>query len=261
MAGMRRAAARPPGPEAAATVVLVHGAWHGAWCWERVTGLLGAAGVATVAIDLPGHGEDPGPLGDLHGDADRVWQVLGSVTGPVVLVGHSYGGAVITDAGMHPAVAHLVYLTALPLDEGETCSAAAVPEARRAKLSHEGRPDLGAGFTAGPGDTVTLDAEVARACLYHDCDPATTDWALTRLGPQPLSSLRQPPRAVAWRSRPSTYVVCSDDQASHPGLQRIFARRCSDTVEWHTGHCPFLSQPDLVAQMLAAIARHAAGCR
>jgi hypothetical protein len=51
------------------------------------------------------------------------------------------------------------------------------------------------------------------------------------------------PRAVAWRSRPSTYVVCSDDQASHPGLQRIFARRCSEALEWDTGHCPFLSDP------------------
>jgi pimeloyl-ACP methyl ester carboxylesterase len=224
-----------------------------------VTGLLGTAGIAAVAVDLPGHGDDTGPLGDLHGDADSVRQALDTLTGPVVLAGHSYGGAVITDAGVHPAVTRLVYLTALALDEGETCSAAAAGEARQAKLSHQGRPDLSAGFISGPGGTVILDPEVARACLYHDCDTATADWALARLGPQPLSSLRQPPRAVAWRSRLSTYVVCSDDQASHPGLQRIFARRCSETVEWDTGHCPFLSHPALVAQLLAGVAEQAAG--
>jgi pimeloyl-ACP methyl ester carboxylesterase len=236
-------------------VVLVHGAWHGAWCWERVTGLLAAARVAAVAIDLPGHGEDPGPLTDLHGDADRVRRVLEVATGPVVLVGHSYGGAVITEAGAHPAVARLVYLAALALDDGETCVAAAVSEARDIGLSHAGRQDLAAGFIPGPGDTVTLDPAVARACMYHDCDAATADWALARLGPQPLSSMRQPPRAVAWRSRPSTYVVCSDDQASHPGLQRILARRCSEALEWDIGHSPFLSRPELVAGMLTELAK------
>jgi len=259
MACMMGAAGRPPASGTAATVVLVHGAWHGGWCWTRVAGLLGAAGVAAVAVDLPGHGDDTGPLGDLHGDADRVRQVLDSLTGPVVLAGHSYGGAVITDAGMHPSVARLVYLTALALDDGETCSAAAVTEAREANLSHEGRPDLGAGFIPGPGGTVTLHPEVARACLYHDCDLVTADWALARLGPQPLSSFHQPPRAVAWRYRPSTYVVCSDDQASHPGLQRIFARRCTQALEWDTGHSPFLSHPALVAEMLARVAEQAPG--
>jgi pimeloyl-ACP methyl ester carboxylesterase len=240
-----------------ATVVLVHGAWHGAWCWERVTRELAAQGVPAVAIDLPGHGDDTGPLGDLHGDADRLLRLLDSLAPPVVLAGHSYGGAVITDAGTHPAVAHLVYLTALALDDGETCSQAAVEEAREANLSHDGRPDLAAGFIAGPGDTVTLDRDVARACLYHDCDPATSDWAVQHLGPQPLASLRQPPRAVAWRSRPATYIVCTDDQASHPGLQRIFARRCSRTMEWDTGHSPFLSCPARVADLLAGLARQA----
>jgi pimeloyl-ACP methyl ester carboxylesterase len=258
MAGMTGVSSDAAGSRAPATVVLVHGAWHGGWCWERVTDLLAEAGVPALAIDLPGHGADTGALSDLHGDADRVRQILDSLTGPVVLVGHSYGGAVITDAGMHPGVAHLVYLAALALDEDETCSAAAVAEAQEERISHDGRPDVGAGFIPGPGDTVTLDAAVARACLYHDCDSATADWALARLGPQPLSSLQQPPRAVAWRSRPSTFVVCSDDQASHPGLQRIFARRCAEALEWDIGHSPFLSRPALVADLLERVARQAA---
>lgn len=115
MACVKSAEGRPLHAVSAATVPLVHGAWHCRWCWERVTALLSKAGIASVAVDLPGHGDDAGPLGDLHADADRVRRVLDPPAGPVELAGHSYGGAVITDAGAHPAVARRVYLTALPL--------------------------------------------------------------------------------------------------------------------------------------------------
>src|SRR3954469_4862085 len=105
-----------------ATVVLAQGAWPAAWCFERVLPLLESAGVPALTVDLPGHGADPGPVTDLHGDADRVRSGLDGVGGEVVLLGHSYGGAVITEAGVHPAVRHLVYLCALALDAGETCN-------------------------------------------------------------------------------------------------------------------------------------------
>src|SRR5216683_1848667 len=237
----------------AVTVVLVHGAWHGAWCWERVVAGLTAAGVSSVAVDLPGHGADPGPFSDLHGDAARVRRMLDTVTGPVVLVGHSYGGAVITEAGDHPVVTDLVYLAALALDAGETCGSAAADEAA-AVVDHTGRPDLGAGFIPGADGTVTLDPHVAAATLYNDCDPDTVTWALARLGPQPLITMQQAPTAVAWRTRPSTYVVCGNDMAIHPGLQRLLAKRTLTSLEWDAGHSPFLSRPDLVTELLAATA-------
>jgi pimeloyl-ACP methyl ester carboxylesterase len=233
-------------------VVLVHGAWHGAWCWERVVPLLAATGVEATAIDLPGHGGDPGPLGDLHADAARVRRELDRFEGDVVLVAHSYGGAVITEAGDHPAVGHLVYVAAFALDQGESCVSSAIGEADA--LDHEGRPDLAAGFVDGPGQTITLERSVAAACLYNDCDEATVAWALDRLGPQPQITLAQAPEAVAWRSKPSTYAVCADDMAVHPGLQRILARRCGSVTEWPTGHSPFLSRPELVADLVAELA-------
>jgi pimeloyl-ACP methyl ester carboxylesterase len=236
-----------------ASVVLVHGAWHGAWCWERVVEGLADAGVAATAVDLPGHGADPGPFGDLHTDASRVRAVLDGIEGPAVLVGHSYGGAVITEAGDHPAVVQLVYLAALPLDAGETCGAAAPSEA--ANIDHTGRPSIGAGFVPGPDETVTLDRSIAAAAFYNDCDEATVSWALARLGPQPLATMQQEPTAIAWRVRPSTYVVCTDDMAIHPDLQRLLARRCTATVEWETSHSPFLSRPDLVTDLLITAAR------
>ena len=246
-----KAASLSPQP---AAVVLVHGAWHGAWCWQPVMDRLRTAGVKAFACDLPGHGFDPGPFGDLHQDAVRVRDLLDSLEPPVVLVGHSYGGAVITEAGDHASVAHLVYLAALALDRDESCLTAAAGEAQAAAVSHEGRPDLGAGLTPGPDNTVTIDRSLAARCLYEDCDDETTRWALDRLCAQPLITLQQPPKAVAWRTRSSTYVVCANDLTVHPGLQRLLARRCTASVEWDCGHSPFLSHPALVADLLSELA-------
>src|SRR5262245_42857940 len=101
-----------------ASVVLVHGAWHCGSCWDAVMPLPDEGGVEASALDLPGHGNSTEPFGDLHGDADSVRRFLDEGEGPVVLVGHSYGGAVVTDAGTHPRVRHVVYLCAFQLDEG-----------------------------------------------------------------------------------------------------------------------------------------------
>jgi pimeloyl-ACP methyl ester carboxylesterase len=235
-----------------ATVVLVHGAWHGAWCFDRVTPLLREARVPAVAVDLPGHGADPGPFTDLHGDASRVVSVLDNIEGRVVLLGHSYGGAVITEAGVHPSVTHLVYLCAFALDSDESCAGAAVNETM--SLSHEGRPSLVDGWVNHPDGTTTLTPDGAATCLYDDCDPETLAWAVAHLGPQPMSNLGQSPSAVAWRQRPSTYVVCSGDQGIHPGLQRMLAKRCTQSRVWSTGHSPFASHPELVSGLLAELA-------
>ena len=239
----------------AATVVLVHGAWHGAWCWERVVDLLASTGVNAIAVDLPGHGTDTGPLLDLHADAARARDVLDGLDGPAVLVGHSYGGAVITEAGAHPAVSHLVYLCALALDQGETCMSAATSDPDVSAISQEeGRPNLGAGLLADGDGATTLDPKVAAQCLYNECDQDTVAWAVDRLGPHPVLALQQSPDSVAWRSKPSTYVVCSRDMAIHPDLQRVMAKRCAATVEWDSDHSPFLSRPEALAGLLSDLA-------
>lgn len=236
-------------------VLLVHGAWHGAWCWERVVAGLADRGVRSVAVDLPGHGDDHGPLADLHADAARVTGALDAMGEPTVLVGHSYGGAVITEAGTHPMARQLVYIAAFALDTGESCMSAATAESEAAGISWEGRPNLGEGFVVAEDQTVTLDPAVAAACLYNDCDEVAVAWALARLDAHPLGNLMQEPAAAAWRDTPTTYVVCADDLAVPAGLQRVMARRVTDVVEWPTGHSPFLSRPDLVVDLLAALAR------
>jgi pimeloyl-ACP methyl ester carboxylesterase len=236
-----------------ATAVLVHGAWHGAWCFDRVLPRLSDAGIPAIAVDLPGHGADPGPLGDLHTDAARVTKVLDTLDGEIVLLGHSYGGAVITEAGAHPRVRHLVYLCAMALDQGETCLRAGGPEAKA--IDHTGRPNIGAAVHSHPDGTTTIDPSAVGPVLYGDCDPDTVAWATAHLGPQPAVTMAQEPAVVAWRTKPSTYVVCTEDMTIHPDLQRLLARRCTDAVEWSTSHSPFASRPEMVAELLLGLAR------
>lgn len=223
------------------TVVLVHGAWHGPWCWAAVLAGLDEHGVPSDAVDLPGP--------DLHADADHVRGVLDGVDGPVVLVGHSYGGAVITDAGTHPAVERLVYIAAFPLDAGEVVAAVPLPGGELGELESAMRMlDDG---------TATLDPEAAGPVLYGDCTPADVERALSLLRPQPLAPMRQPARAVAWRERPTTYVVCGADRTVPPGFQRAMAERIPDValVEWpDASHSPFLSRPTEVVDLLAGLA-------
>jgi pimeloyl-ACP methyl ester carboxylesterase len=216
------------------TVVLVHGAWHGAWCWEKVIPLLDDAGVSVVAIDLP--------LTSLHDDVDATLAAIDGVGGPVVLCGHSYGGAVITDAGNHPAVEHLVYLTAFAVDEGESA-------ARTATDENLPSTDLAEAFEID-GTSATLKPELVVAGLYHDCDPADAEAARARLRPIDMSCFTTPAGPPAWRDIPSTYVVCTEDQGIHPELQRFMAKRCTTAVEWPTAHSPFVNRPDLVAELL-----------
>src|SRR4051794_13804378 len=223
------------------TIVLVHCAWHGAWCWDRVLPPLREKGHAVVAIDLPGHGLDPRPLGDLHGDAAAVCDVLDTIDGDVVLVGHSYGGAVITEAGAHPAVRQLVYVAAFCIDEDETCATTGGNDPRVAAISHEGRPNLAQAFVIQDDGSITITADGAAECLYNDCDQTDIDWALAHLTPQPMITFTQSPAVASWRTRPATYVVCDHDQAVHPDLQRLMAERCATTVTWPVDHSPFLS--------------------
>jgi pimeloyl-ACP methyl ester carboxylesterase len=234
----------------AATVVLVHGAWHGAWCWERVVEQLTEQGIDAIAVDLPGHGEDAGALTDLHGDAARVREVLETIDDRVLLVGHSYGGAVVTEAGVHPSVAHLVYVAAFAIHDEESCGNAGAEEPAAAAIDHRGRPDLSSMLLIDEQGVARLPPEGAAEAFFNDCDERSTQWAVSRLDGQRLESLLQSPIQVAWHEKPSTYLVCTEDQAVHPDLQRLLAARCTEVIDVRSGHSPFLSQPDLLAELL-----------
>lgn len=224
------------------TVVLVHGAWHGPWCWAQVLGGLDDARVPAVAVDLPGP--------DVPSDAAAVRCAIDELGdgARVVLVGHSYGGAVITAAGTHPAVERLVYVCAFAPDADETVIGIA--------LDHEDQGELGHAIEIHDDGTSTLDPTLAPNALYGDCSPDDIDRALGLLRPQHGTTLSTPPGVAAWRERPTTYVVCGADRGIPPSLQRWMAARIPDValVEWpESSHSPFLSRPAELADLLAGL--------
>ena len=144
----------------------------------------------------------------------------------------------------------------MALTASESCSSVAAGILRPPPSPTTGGPILGQAVVPDDDGMITLEPTLAAACLYNECDPDTAAWAVGHLGPHPLVTLQQTPRSVAWRSKPSTYAVCANDLAIHPGLQRIMAARCTRAVEWESDHSPFLSHPDLVVRLLAAEASH-----
>ena len=204
--------------------------------------LLDAAALALLVVDLPSVSHDNATL---HDDADYVRGALDSIEGDAVLVGHSYGGAVITAAGVHPNVAHLVYLCGFALEVGESASENALP-------GGDGPNDLGAALVLGDG-VLSIDPEHAVAAFYHDCTPEIAAAAVNRLRPQSFAALGGKVEAAAWREKPTTYVVSTEDHALPVALQRSNAARIGESIDWPTSHSPFLSRPELVTDLLIEI--------
>jgi pimeloyl-ACP methyl ester carboxylesterase len=224
-----------------ATVVLVHGAWHGDWCWDLVVKRLGEAGIDVATVDNPSVQSATASLQD---DADNVRALLDHLGGPVLLVGHSYGGGVISDAGTHDAVEHLVYLSGFVLETGESVMANELEGGGGSALDGALRVD---------GDVITLDEEGAIAAFYHDCEPGLARDAVSKLRPQSIAGLGGVTRHAAWREKPATYVVCTDDRGVPVALQRSAAARIGNSVDIAASHSPFLSRPDEVAQLLVQL--------
>jgi pimeloyl-ACP methyl ester carboxylesterase len=237
-----------------AVAVLVHGAWHGEWCWEPVVAELEERGQTVWTINLPSRNN---PVGDLHDDAQAVRELVESLGRPVVLVGHSYGGAVITEASAGSAdIKHLIYLTAVVPDVGES-----VLDAGNAALADTGQPparEQGATNEDAATDVMEIHEDGTMSCrperavdlFYHDCDPVVAARAVAALVPQPAMTFSQAPTGAGWKEHPSTYVVCTDDHVLNEVGQRNFARRCDDVVVLTTSHSPFFSNPAAVADVV-----------
>lgn len=221
-------------------VVLVHGAFHGAWCWERVTPLLDGAGVPWHAIDLPSCADAASGAG-VPEDNAAVREVLDGIPGdePVILLGHSRGGTVITEAGTHARVGHLVYLTALLLEQGEN------PGNRLG-------PTLANATVKNPDGTWSADIGAGADLFYNDCDGSSISWAANKLRSQTVA-VDTRNSSEAWRTTPATYVVCGLDKALLPDAQRSMAQHAQHVIEWDTGHSPFLNRPELVASLLVGL--------
>ncbi len=228
-------------------VLLIHGAWHGAWCWAPLQAQLDERGIASMAIDLPGHGASLLPLGDLHGDAAHVADVVSALDRRVILVGHSYGGAVITEAAVASEwVAHLVYLTAFALDTGESVLSllGSLP------LAPVG---LSAAMVPRDDGTIVLQPDLCPEALYGKCSPGAVAAAIARLCPQPAATFTQKVTGSPRDTIGSTYVCCELDDAISITHQRAMAARCDTVVSLATDHSPFTSMPDATADILAGV--------
>jgi pimeloyl-ACP methyl ester carboxylesterase len=242
-----------------ARILLVHGAFGGAWCWEPVMPGLQAAGHDVQALDLPGAGEDPTPLAQVTLDAyaRRVCEALAEGE-PAVLVGHSMGGIVVTQAAARSPqhVAALVYVAAfLPADGQSLMDLAAMPEAAgdqvQANLVAGGLPPI-----------ATLPAAGARIAVFGCCDEQQAAWATERLGPQPVIPFTEQvdlggPGAQAFAALPRAYVICEQDRAILPALQRrmLEAAGCDPVIEIDTDHSPWISRTDELVEALERLAR------
>lgn len=224
-----------------ATVVLVHGIMHGAWCWERVTTLLECRGIDTIAVDRR-RGDPKRVISGLRENAELIEAVLDQVDGPVVLVGHSAGCRMITETGLHPSVRHLVYIAGLmpgPPDDPLT------PPQRLPQPSVQ-----------LPDGSWAVEPEDAKSRFFTELDDATASWAAAQLSPQapPFPDPADNPTVFAWQERPSTYVMCAKDATVDPGLQREIAPRASASIVLESGHSPFLSHPVVLADLLESLA-------
>ena len=236
-------------------IVLVHGAGHGAWCWEEVVPLLAGEGFDVVAIDLPGLGVDRTLPGDVTLDGYRaaVIRAVVAVPEPVTLVGHSMGGMAISVAAeAEPRrIGNLVYLAALLPKDGE----------RLIDLVQEDQSPS-ATRTAGSwseAEALELEPLIARDMFYNTCSEEQAKSAVARLRPQATRPMYEPVRlsAARWGSVQKTYIVCEQDRALPPQKQHWLCERMPQVrkLSMNTDHSPFYSDPRGLAALIAAEAR------
>jgi pimeloyl-ACP methyl ester carboxylesterase len=219
MATLRRKEASRP------VLLLVHGAWLGAWSWEKVQPELTTRGWEVETVDLPSVADPGGPRFGLHDDAAVVRNRIKKIGRPVVVIAHSYGGAVASEGAAGLAnVRHIVYVCAFQLDVGESLTDLC------------GTP----AWWNVDGDTMT--PHNAREILFTDVPQEESDRAIARMKPFSYVAVTETLTAAAWHSVPSTYIVCEKDTKADVA-QDVMAARATNVRRLSSDHMPLLSMP------------------
>jgi pimeloyl-ACP methyl ester carboxylesterase len=237
-----------------ATFLLVHGAWHGGWCWHRVAALLESKGHEVIAPDLPGHGNDRTPTArvTLKSYTDRVCEIAGGQPEPVILVGHSMGGVAITQAGEDcpESIRSLVYLCAFLPRNGDSLTTWA-SEDSESKVNP-------ASLEIGPDGTTVFKRECAREAFYMQCSDEDIAFAQARLVAQSPAPISTPVKTTPgrWGRIARDYIECARDRAITLKLQRAMQKEspCRQIFSIDTDHSPFFSRPRELAEVLDRIA-------
>lgn len=233
--------------------MLIHGAWHGGWCWHKVLARLRKAGQRAAAPDLPSLGRDRTPLQlvSLQTWTESVCRALDAEAEPVILVGHSRAGAVISQAAeaRPEKIRTLVYLAGYLLADGECVS----------DKAKEDRQSL-----VGPNMQLSQDRRswilgdaALRAALYGECSDEDVVLAQALLAPEAVGPLKTPIRVSEARFGrvPRVYIECLRDRAVSLCEQRkmVSAMPCRQVISMDTDHSPFFSAPDELAQHLLSL--------
>jgi pimeloyl-ACP methyl ester carboxylesterase len=236
---MNIAAAAPP--TGIRNVVLVHGAFADGSGWEAVAKILERDGY-TVSVAQP-------PETSYADDQKYTKAAIDAMGGPVVLVGHSYGGSIISEAGNDPNVAALVYIAAFALDEGDSCASIeqALPQASRA-------------FKADSNGNWWIEKEHFAADFAADVPPAESRYMAISQVPISTDSFTHKVTSPAWKTKPTWYMVATADRSINPDQERMMAKRANaKTVEVNASHVAYMSHPKETAKLIeeAASAAHA----
>lgn len=223
--------------------ILVHGGFHGSWCWERLLPLLRRHGHQAEAVDLP-YPDDPDTdsAALLTGWATQVVQRARAYDSPVILVGHSRGGLVISQAAeLAPGCfSRLVYCAAILANDGETAADV------RQRLGEDGVAALTIHTNRDVGTAIAEPASAASA-IYSGCTPADAAWAVARLRPETMAGLGIAPRLTAERygGVPRAAIECTHDRILSPAFQRAMRESlpCDIVTTLECDHAPYLSDP------------------
>ena len=225
------------------TFGLIHGAWHGAWCWDRLVPELERQGHRAVAVDLP----CDDPAATTMDNAKQVADSLADAGDDVVVVGHSLGGLVAPVVPLLRPVRRVVFLAALIPRPGRSLGEVmgSEPETTTEEFAKLPRH-------VGEGGSVTWDPEVAAAFFYRACDPEIARWAAPQLRTQVWTTTRETCPLDRWPDCELASIVCADDELVTPDWSRRIARDALgvEPVELSGGHFPMLGVPAELAEAL-----------
>jgi pimeloyl-ACP methyl ester carboxylesterase len=214
-------------------IVLVHGLWADGSSWSKVIPILKNAGYRVISVQLALH--------SLAEDVDTVKRAIDLVGGPTILVGHSYGGEVITNAGYNnPNVTGLVYIAAFAPDEGQSLSSFVDPATFPKDL-----------FLVDSGGFIYLNPEIFRENFAQDVDPAEADLMAIVQKPFNQSIFGEKSGPPTWKQLPTWYQISDADRMIPPDVQRMFAERMNaTTLSLNTSHASYVSHPNEIAELI-----------
>jgi pimeloyl-ACP methyl ester carboxylesterase len=236
------------------TFILIHGSWHSAWNWHKVIPLLEKAGHKAIAIDLPGMGKDKTPIKEvkMKSTVQKICELIDSIEGRVILVGHSKNGIMISQAAEYRPhkIEKLIYLAAYLIPNGKTQREYSMQDTEgRLKPYVTQHPETG---------SHTLQSEIFIEGLYHDCDDDIAEMAKYILSNEPVESGIAPLQLSDenFGSVPRYYIECTEDRAVTPFIQQKMYTEtpCEKVYSMQTSHSPFFSKPQELSDIFCDIA-------